>query len=365
MKKIILVLKKPNKIFKNNCDNNAGEKNYPEECLWGYPALCRTLGNNHVDIIDYAPPVYRHTLIGYIHKKLVHVLGDLRIDLAILWRVWKMRKDIGSIFVTSHSAILTFVLLKLLGCRFHVSAILLGWMDIKFPCMNKITKLFWMAALQKIDTIVTLGYEEKDRLKKLGFSNVGLLRFGVDYRFWAPKPKPVNDYVVNDYVFSIGADPNRDFQTLLSINTRIPFIICAPSIRFENLSIPHNVTIVSGNYLAVREWLLNARFVVIPIRDTIRPSGQVCILQAMAAGKAVITTKTRGVWTDKLIDGYNCLLVPAHDSLYLEQTITHLFNNPRLAVAIGRRAREAVITHFNTDIFAASILDITGNLSPH
>ena len=327
---------------------------YPGEYLWGYGPFCDLLGKERVAVIYTGDSRSNHLLSRGISRISARLLGDMKVLPSLALRLWKQRHETAAVFVTANSGIMTLVVLKRLGCGFRVYPLLLGWLDVNFSQMNRLKRWIWLSLLRHVDGVVVLGAQESQELKRLGLHNVQHLPFGVDTEFW--KPIPITEA---NYIFSIGADPNRDFATLLSANLDIPTIICAPSERFNHVILPEYVTVVKGDYLDVRNWFHEAKLVVIPIVDAIRPSGQVCILEAMATGKAVITTRTRGSWTDKLIDGENCILVPPHDPDALRDAIQRVYTDAHLVEMLGQNARKTVLAHFTIRHYTEAVAKIT------
>lgn len=149
-------------------------------------------------------------------------------------------------------------------------------------------------------------------------------QFGVDPAFWSPGGAR------EDFVLAIGNDPRRDFATLLAAAPEI----AAPIRIVTRLPLPEplpaNVTVVRGSWheralsdADIRDLYRRAACVVVPLHDSLQPSGQSVTLQAMACGAPVVLTATRGLWNPAhLRDGENIRLVPP--------------NNPRaLAAAVG------------------------------
>jgi len=72
----------------------------------------------------------------------------------------------------------------------------------------------------------------------------------------------------------------------------------------------------------------------------------IAILEAMAAGKAVIGTNTGGI-PELVIHGETGLLVPPSDPVALAAAILHLVSNPATAQPMGARGRQRVERYFN------------------
>lgn len=52
------------------------------------------------------------------------------------------------------------------------------------------------------------------------------------------------------------------------------------------------------------------------------------------------------MWSDKLVSGEDCLLVPPGDVRALREAINYFWKNPEHANSIGARARETVIRNY-------------------
>ena len=96
----------------------------------------------------------------------------------------------------------------------------------------------------------------------------------------------------------------------------------------------------------VRECLLGARVVALPVRENTYSGATTTLLQAMACGKPVVVTRTAAIARGyHLEDGVNCRLVAPGDLAALEQAVTGVLDDPRSRPASACRARETVERH--------------------
>lgn len=144
-------------------------------------------------------------------------------------------------------------------------------------------------------------------------------------------------------------------------------------------TLPENVTVGSYTYLPLRDLYTSARFVVVPLRDVDNQAGVTVILEAMAMGKAVIVTATRGqtdivrdrrhggrgrverAWWPGFIDEpevadqvaglWTGLYVAPEDPDELRRAILYLLDHPDIADELGRNGRRVVETCFTLDAF--------------
>ncbi len=192
--------------------------------------------------------------------------------------------------------------------------------------------------------------------------SVHYVPFGVDHRFWTPAR--VSEH--GGYVLSVGNDPQRDYDTLIRAwRPKFPDLRIVTRLTISAQP-PANVEVIAGDWrtqrlsdAALREMVRGCRFVVVPVRDTLQPSGQSACLQAMACGKAVVLSDIAGLWDRGLMrDGENCILVPPGDAEALGRSVQQLFDDPTRAQAIGRAARRTVEEYFNVDAMAQAVREL-------
>ena len=95
---------------------------------------------------------------------------------------------------------------------------------------------------------------------------------------------------------------------------------------------------------ALRELIRDARCVVIPLQETLQPSGQSVCLQAMACARPVVMTRTRGLWSeDMMSEGKNILFAPPGDSAAMVARLGELLKDPEKARRMGLADRKSVV----------------------
>lgn len=182
--------------------------------------------------------------------------------------------------------------------------------------------------------------------------DLSYLPFGADTAFWSPDPAEQT----GGYAFAIGNDLNRDWDTLarawtpdlplLKLVTRLP--VPPSDGHIETMAGDWRSRPISD--MQIRTFYRESLFVVLPIQETIQPSGQSACLQAMACGKAVILSAIKGLWDGELLkDGETCLLIPPGDPKALARAAARLAASPDLARRLGDAARETVMRRFTIE----------------
>lgn len=104
----------------------------------------------------------------------------------------------------------------------------------------------------------------------------------------------------------------------------------------------------------LRELYGRARFVVVPVNDVDSDCGITTMLEAMAMGKAIIVSRTRGQ-IGVLEDGVQGMYVPPGDSGALRAAIEHLLAHPDEAERMGRAGRRLVEERYNLDSYVTHL----------
>ena len=216
-------------------------------------------------------------------------------------------------------------------------------------------KYIYSLFLQSIERVIVLGdgaavpvVQELD----IRSDRVFVLQFGVDDQFWIPVPGKQHD----NYILSVGTDAARDYPTLLNaIDDQLVRIISRQRIP-DDLLAPNVQVSSKHSFLELRNIYCGARFVVIPLHDVDQPSGQSVALQAMACGRAVIITRTQGLWEPQYMrHKETCYLVNPGDVQNLRETIHHLCANPDEVQEVGANARRLVERRYNARILAGDL----------
>lgn len=198
--------------------------------------------------------------------------------------------------------------------RMPLVGIMLG--AASFPIGTELRRIIAASMFSRIHGVLFSNSEEAEIRKRfrprLGMLSIGW--FGVDEKFWIP-PGNVKE---RSGILSVGNDGRRDYDTLVQAARIMPdheFTILTrfevpnklpPNVRWQCLSGPKN-------YLPIKDLLplyQSSQCVVLPVRDSLQPSGQSVAMQAMMCGAPVVITKTLGWWGGEVIrDGNEVALV--------------------------------------------------------
>jgi glycosyltransferase involved in cell wall biosynthesis len=201
---------------------------------------------------------------------------------------------------------------------------------------------------------------------RIGFPSerVYLIRHYVDQVFYSPRLGEEN------MICGVGAEM-RDYATLIEAlrgtnirchiatdHVRIPGrlrLLADRRVPITDIGAQADPQISTGRMplAELRNLYARSRFVVVPLLHSDTDNGVTVILEAMAMGKTVICSRTRGQ-VDVIEDGVTGLYVPVGDASALRAAILSLWNEPRRAEQMGRNARVFVEKHHTLEKFTAT-----------
>jgi glycosyltransferase involved in cell wall biosynthesis len=188
----------------------------------------------------------------------------------------------------------------------------------------------------------------------------------VDERFWHPIDGPVENMIC-----SVGSE-RRDYPTLLKalqgLELRAELAVGSTMLRpagdsSAEFAMITRQTVGGGlspnvrmrqqvNAQDMRRLYARSRFVVIPLQDV--DAGVTSVCEAMAMGKAVVVTRTRGQ-VDVIRHGEQGIYVPPGDPGALRAALQHLLGHPAEAERMGRAGRALVEARHRLDTWVALV----------
>ena len=215
-----------------------------------------------------------------------------------------------------------------------------------------------------VDRVITWSSVQRDvAVKRVGFraEEVVLIRHPVDQEFFHP------ENTERRIVFSAGST-QRDFGTLveamrgLGIPVRIAasLVVALNGLKVtttdvrQGLEKLENVQVDALNSTELRSSYSEAKVVVVPLLPTDIDAGVNVILEGMAMGRPVISSRTAGQ-IDVIDDGDTGIFVPPGDVAALRAKIEMILGDPQAAEDMGRRGRAYVEKHHRLEDFVEHI----------
>ncbi len=177
--------------------------------------------------------------------------------------------------------------------------------------------------------------------------------FSIDLDFWKYK----KNETVRDKILFLGSDSKRDYIFLEQLIKHMPekkFLVVSSNkdLNFTDYS---NVDHFNSNYenqiltdLELKKLMDSAFVSIIPIVNSLQPSGQSVALQSMAMKIPVMITNSDGFWDlDNLVNNKNIVLLKENNIELWKNSIEKLENNLKYKNYLIKNASLTLEEYFN------------------
>lgn len=337
--------------------------NFAHDMFYGYFELNKFFKVNLIETVKTTRAFYKFI------SKILNKLTGLGIHLEYSLKEEDKKILLNSTEVLFGNQQMLFSLFKyckqLNKKNININVFAMGLMSGK---ENVFTKLFLIYLFKRIQRIIFISETEyldaKNKFKSyedIFFYNP----FGVDKNFWSEIKSDVSDK--NKFILFIGNDLNRDYEFLLNLIMSMPnhyFKVISSRIDKKDFNFS-NAELIKGDWHSksitdsmIRDFYSSAFCTIIPLKNSIQPSGQSVCLQSMLCNTPVLISKTDGFWDKEfLIDEENILLRNNEIDLWIE-SIQQLIDDKNLYSKISENARKVTYEKYTTDEFSKKLIKI-------
>ena len=303
------------------------------------------------DILDVAEARRRAGRVGRVLERL----GGRAALLA--WVCFRERSAYDAVFTDGEQVGLPLALLCRLTARRPFAHVMIVHI-LSVPKKHRLYRTFRLG--RYVDTMVVYSTAQRHFVRdELGFpgERILLTPFTVDTAFF--KPGRVGSKAGPRPVISSAGLEFRDYPTLMravcGVDARVVIAAASPwSTRPDSTvgaDVPDNVEICRLGFVDLRQLYADSDLVVMPLYDTDFQAGVTTILEAMAMGKAIVCSRTRGQ-TDIVVDGVNGVYVEPGDPSELRTALERLLNEPERARRLGEAGRDLVVRECDVKVYA-------------
>lgn len=347
----------------------SSNQEFPKEFFYGYHQFLKNFKN--VNLIEYNEKV--NVIFKFIFK-VIRKLSGLPIYSEKLLSIKNLKLLIKTDYLIltnqniGYSMMFLSRFLKLFR-KINTTVFIMGVLDISQNKSSK-KKLFNKYLFSKNDNIIFLSHNEKKFAEKLYpkyCDKFYFLPFPVDLSFWNTK----NTVAESGKILFLGNDLNRNYDLLKLIPQQIPeeqFVYITERISPREVS-QVNLELINGSWndstlsdLQIKEIYANAKLVILPLHNSIQPSGQSVAIQAMSMNIPVLISKTDGFWdSDKFINEENIIFIDSKDSDVWVKTIEKILKDFSLRKKISEEAKKIVNKEYDLETFYRNLLKILIN----
>lgn len=355
-------------------------KNFTGEFFYGYKYFSSK--NLNIQIIELNESNKKNKFsskILFFFDRVFNKLSKLPFymnEIITFENIKKLSKSKNIVFTNDRIGIslLPVVIFLKLFYKINCVVIVMGMLNnsgdngfVKFA-RNLILKLF----IKLNDKFIFLGIGEFEKAKE-NFKQKNkfvFFPFCVDSSFWKSKGK-YNSSKRKKILF-IGNDGNREFAKAIQIAEIMKdkeFLFVSSNEEINSVEI-ENVEVISGNWnkslltdAEIRDIYEQSKITILPLKNTLQPSGQSVTLQSMSCGVPVIITNTIGFWdSDKFKDNYHLIKLEDNELNNWVSKINEIYKNEELLNKISKNGVELInknydINKFNEYIEKTMIID--------
>lgn len=185
--------------------------------------------------------------------------------------------------------------------------------------------------------------------------------FCIDTNFWKIEKKSVD----KRGVLFVGNDGNRLYDLVLKVAIKLPdieFNIITSNIKESQIK-SNNIKLIKGHWqnnlisdTELKNFYQQSRLTLIPLKNSLQPSGQSVALQSMANGTPVLISKTDGFWNyDDFSHGENIFFVEENNIDLWKESIEKLYFNANKLKSLSENGLKTIHENYNLEIFHKSI----------
>ncbi|ARS27229.1 glycosyltransferase family 4 protein [Sphingomonas sp. KC8] len=241
------------------------------------------------------------------------------------------------------------------------------------PWLRHMVAALYSVAVGRASAIIAFNADDRDELRHRGIARapreiVLVPGSGVDMAYFAAQPLPVGGPIFLLIARLLHDKGLREFVAAASIVRR-----SYPAARFQLLG-PFDPNPAAISPAELEQWQKQGIVEYLGETRDVRPFLAACsvfvlpsyregmprtVLEAMAAGRAIVTTDAPGC-RETVCEGLNGLLVPARDSSALAQAMARFCREPALAGVMGACSRRIAQQRFAVQTVNGMVMDIMG-----
>ncbi len=353
-------------IFLNGREERINSKlNFPYEFFYGYDFLKNFYGEDNLIEFNYQN---KSLLLGFF-EKLLNKITDLPFFFQYIttFKNYKIIKNSDDIVMTNQRVAFSSILMIFLGKfkkEINVHIFIMGLLNrkVNYRIKRLFRKIFIRILFSTSKNLFFLSEGEYEYAKKnyKKYKDKFVFEpFCIDLDFWKPK----KEFIQKDNkikILFIGNDGSRDYEFIKSLvnkSENIEFNLI--SNQFKKDDFKQNVNLYKGSWADnkisdenIKDFYYKADLTIIPLIDTLQPSGQSVALQSIACGTPVLITKTSGFWDpSKFQNKNNIIFCEENDIDYWLREIESVCKDKKLMEILKDNGLKTVESNYNLKKF--------------
>lgn len=356
-------------------DKLKSQEPYAEEMFYGYQYFKNKKYN--VEIIEFSE--YKKFLNKIYYFVFERNFRNI-IKLPVYWSFLTNNKNVNKLISSDYAvfsnnrvgfaALPIITIAKLLRKKPVTLCFVMGLFSRKpkYKILRPIQKILLIYFLKNFDKLIFLSKSEYE-YASISFekykSNFHIQPFAVDLKIW----KKNANLDKKKQILFVGNDGFRDYnfaKQLANQLTEHRFIFVTQQIDKKDILYNSNIyhgswaqNSLSDNELAS---LYNESYLtIVPLKNSLQPSGQSVTLQSIACGTPVLISKTDGFWdSENFKNKENLVLIDKNNIENWEDEISNLLENKDLYKKIQENGIKLIKEFYDLESFSNKIEEILG-----
>ena len=237
----------------------------------------------------------------------------------------------------------------------------------KYKILSFFQNIYINKLIHNIDNFIFLSFGEySTAVNKFPKESYKFIHkpFAVDQDMW----QKGGNKKENTILF-VGNDGFRDYNLAEKIANMMPeykFKFISEQINEKNLN-GNNYQVIKGSWgepaisdVKLRDEYRKALLTIVPLQESLQPSGQSVALQSISCGTPVIISSTKGFWDkDNFIDGKNIFFAKEDSVDYWTKKIKNILELPKSEYElISNKGNETIKDNYDLEKFSEEIENI-------
>jgi glycosyltransferase involved in cell wall biosynthesis len=344
---------------------------FSNEFFYGYDLFCNE--NLEVEIIELDEQRKKISTVGkfiYFMDRVLNKVSKLPFYMNEVMSYKTFRKLIKSkniIFTNDRIGISLLPLLVIIKTirRVNSVVIVMGMLnnDSGNKLILKLQSLFLRIFIRSNNYFIFLGNGEySDAVTKYPEykHKFVFLPFCINTDFWDGEEK-YDSMDKEKTILFIGNDGNREYNKVIKIAELLPdlnFTFVTSQIKSQEINLM-NVNLLEGNWnksvfsdAEIKLIYKNSLLTILPLKNTLQPSGQSVALQSMSMGVPVVISNSIGFWdSDNFINNEHLLILENNNLDNWVQEIKNLVNNKEKLNNLSSAGEMLIKNNYSLDYF--------------
>ena len=346
------------------------DKNYADDFFYGYRYFLTKYKNVKIIEMKKAKKNNLRNFIGFIDNLLRKISNcSFFLNDIVNLQNFKIIKNTEILIITNDrlgfSSLPFLIYLKIKKRKVIMFVMGMIKIEYKYFFIKFFNTLFTKILIKLCSNLIFLSENEcleaKEKHKNQA-NKMEYIPFCVDTNFWQRS----KNYTINKNILFIGNDGKRDYELVEQIAEKlkdIKFTFVTNQIKSTNCK---NVNLINGTWAnekltdqEIRDLYTKSRLTIIPLKESLQPSGQSVTLQSIATGTPVIITKTSGFWDETNFSNSENIFFNYENTLnsWCDQ-INKIYHDTNTLKEVSKNGFHTVNNLYNLEIFSSELKNI-------